>query len=108
MSDGELKPCPFCNGTAAIDSTGGKLPVWFWVKCLHCGTQSGIYKTETEAIANWNRRGSERGVNLHSGYPTLFRCSVCGEESDDTTTFDHRRINFCPHCGAEIKGENDE
>ena len=34
----------------------------------------------------------------YPGIPTYhFYCSVCGEESWETTT-------FCPHCGAQLKG----
>lgn len=34
--------------------------------------------------------------------PSLFKCSVCGCEDDDTYTCDVSEYRFCPNCGAKI------
>lgn len=34
--------------------------------------------------------------------PSLFKCSVCGCEDDDTYTCDVSEYRFCPACGAKI------
>ena len=49
----ELKPCPFCGGTAILYDAG--IP---YVRCDTCGTQTTAYQTPDEAIAAWNRRSS--------------------------------------------------
>lgn len=33
-------------------------------------------------------------------YDQVFCCSVCGVSND------WRRTNFCPHCGADMRGES--
>ena len=47
------------------------------------------------------------GENLLKEYHSLFECSVCGAFCDDTYPWDCD-INFCPNCGARIKGANDD
>nr|DAI99246.1 MAG TPA: putative cytoplasmic protein [Caudoviricetes sp.] len=34
--------------------------------------------------------------------PSLFHCSVCGCEDDDTYTCDVSEYRYCPNCGAKI------
>ena len=34
--------------------------------------------------------------------PSLFKCSVCGCEDDDTYTCDVREYHYCPNCGAKM------
>ena len=34
--------------------------------------------------------------------PSLFKCSVCGCEDDDTYTCDVSEYCYCPNCGAKI------
>ena len=34
--------------------------------------------------------------------PSLFCCSVCGCEDDDTYTCDVSEYRYCPNCGAKI------
>lgn len=45
---GQLKPCPFCGGTAALQTGMGEW--WVTCKCF------ALAKTEAEAVADWNRR----------------------------------------------------
>jgi Lar family restriction alleviation protein len=47
-----LKPCPFC-GCNNITTVGRKL---IQMKCLACGSFSGMWATYAEAKAAWNRR----------------------------------------------------
>ena len=55
----ELKPCPFCGGSAYLIS----YPPSYLVKCEKCGSQTHVFKAncvtitrEYEAIAAWNMR----------------------------------------------------
>lgn len=41
-----------------------------------------------------------RGKNIADA-PSLFRCSVCGWECNDTYTCDSM-FKYCPNCGVEI------
>lgn len=40
--------------------------------------------------------------------PSLFHCSVCGCEDDDTYTCDVSEYRFCPACGAKMDEEVEE
>lgn len=47
-----------------------------------------------------------QGRNLSEEYPSLFECSVCGASCFDTIPWDCD-INYCPNCGARMKGGTD-
>lgn len=48
----ELKPCPFCNGTAVSHvGCGG-----FFIQCNDCKARSGVTKGAAGAVYYWNRR----------------------------------------------------
>ena len=51
----ELKRCPFCGGEAVIRH-GMISDDNIYMECVECGSCSGIFHTEAEAIAAWNRR----------------------------------------------------
>ena len=62
-----------------------------------------IYKA-LEAVPSADR---PKGENLRKEYPSLFECSHCGASCDDTVPWDCD-INFCPNCGADMRGDNHE
>ena len=39
--------------------------------------------------------------------PSLFKCSVCGCEDDDTYTCDVSEYCYCPNCGAKMDEKED-
>lgn len=55
MMSEELKPCPFCGGTAYIHELSDRL----YIVMCDCGASSGIEGTEKEAAAAWNRRADD-------------------------------------------------
>ena len=108
----ELKPCPFCGGTA-------KLSVYYDFYRVHCNNDDCIaglsasdaygghgrwYKSISEAREAWNTR-AERTCHIvkeaHkivlSDGTELFEngCSECNSYLDD---FD----NYCSNCGARV------
>lgn len=71
----ELKPCPFCGGTATffVKKSKNKTLWYIYVKCDFCGAQSKTMFTETDpkplnfqtwdcsaAIDFWNNRVKDR------------------------------------------------
>lgn len=53
----ELKPCPFCGGTASYDYVMIRNELFQKVKCDRCKAQTNIYKEDSSAAAEaWNRR----------------------------------------------------
>lgn len=46
----------------------------------------------------------EKGENLKADIPSLFECSKCGWFDWDTYTTDTGVYNFCPNCGADMRG----
>lgn len=49
-----------------------------------------------------NVKGEWRSIMVEcsrENYDQVFCCSVCGVSND------WRRTNFCPHCGADMRGE---
>lgn len=57
----ELKPCPFCGGTAEIE-TSNEFLYWWTAVCSECRTGTRGYKLKEEAIAAWNRRDTPQGT----------------------------------------------
>jgi Lar family restriction alleviation protein len=62
VDDTKLKPCPFCGGEGTVIIRKGKNG-WrdrYAVLCDYehggCGSESGWYHYESEAIEAWNRR----------------------------------------------------
>ena len=60
-NDDELKPCPFCNGSATIFHSN-LIPHEYEVRCISCGSRTMTYKScgkqaaKLNAIQAWNRR----------------------------------------------------
>ena len=53
----KLKPCPFCGwGTIVEIVTFSSLFGYHAIGCNACGARTNPYKTEEEAIAEWNKR----------------------------------------------------
>ena len=48
------------------------------------------------------------GYNTEDDSPSLFECSVCGWSCWDTYCGDTDTYNYCPNCGAMMKGEENE
>lgn len=47
----------------------------------------------------------KEGRNIKVEYPSLFKCSECDWECWDTMSCDTVAFNYCPNCGAKMKGE---
>jgi Lar family restriction alleviation protein len=57
MSEGELKPCPFCQGLEFFCSQNTANN--FSIVCVTCGTDGKAAKTKEKAIDAWNTRPLE-------------------------------------------------
>lgn len=58
MSKDDLKPCPFCGGSARYDNAD--CGPWEWVECRECGAKGPEVnynrRDECSAVAAWNAR----------------------------------------------------
>ncbi len=131
----ELKPCPFCGEQVYLEKvpmwssyngiTHGYTGCYeFDIHCRNpkCGCSIKLAKNNTiyfeeeearfNAIKAWNRRSTERNrgewileCDGEGECDNLYRCSKCrckyGCQEYDIP-------NFCPNCGAIMKGKNDE
>ena len=62
----ELKPCPFCGGSAYHSNCYNGTDFWWEIDCWRCGARVASRKTvfqnnktRDEAIKKWNRRATE-------------------------------------------------
>lgn len=111
----ELKPCPFCGGTAKLYERKDERPLERWyVECTgfgECDVFPHTYPaTKLEAIEAWNTR-AERTCRIRGG-----ECDQCGaivHEAASMTwvpvgegmkTVEIRQVNYCPNCGAKVVG----
>ena len=51
----QLKPCPFCGGAASVEHGCEEA----WIDCDECGVSGPMRDTESQAVAEWNRRIKE-------------------------------------------------
>lgn len=52
----ELKPCPFCGGSARVLELNGFYQHTHFVSCDTCNAAGDTRETEEAAIEAWNRR----------------------------------------------------
>ena len=115
-----LKPCPFCgqeikaaeiemtpNGCdnlrvycvcgATITFEGDEIiPSFGFTESCRCGI---------DAIEKWNKRKQAEWTNDEHDMP---RCSNCGYMPEFNKHIDdYYYSDFCPNCGADMKGEDE-
>lgn len=94
----ELKPCPFCKEQERLfvqRSIGDA----YWGKCLECGAEGPIAKTEQEAINAWNQRAERtcKMMKVHGDDGYTFVCSECNRPISYFA-----KDKYCPQCGAKV------
>lgn len=52
----ELNPCPVCGSKVCIktDDSSSETDGWFYIVCDECGLRTGLYRSESELISDWN------------------------------------------------------
>lgn len=65
----ELKPCPFCGGTACIDRMG-TARVSMKISCEYCGCSIETGETWIDEHSSWNTRHIPEGYKLAPVQPT--------------------------------------
>lgn len=78
---------------------------------MHCCSLAEQFCGETSCNAcltnflyNVGYRKQSEGENIALYPKSSFECSICNWSDWDTTTGDTNRYNYCPNCGAKMKG----
>lgn len=86
----ELKPCPFCGGTAIMRELPYRM---FFVHCDSCRVETDCEDSPEDATNVWNRRAAGK-TNMPMGAITYaIACRICK----------NRNSGKCPDCKMEIK-----
>ena len=75
-----------------------------WYEGLICGSFKGLEKrlrALPPAQPEPKRGKTGRWMATEADEPCFYRCSECGRLIDE-------RENFCPNCGVDMRGEQDE
>lgn len=67
-------------------------------KCDHCTVEAILNGIDTDV------RPVVYGHNEDG--PSMFTCSVCKWSCFDTVPGDTEEYNFCPNCGADMRGDD--
>lgn len=111
-----------CGGEAVLETDHDTIqPVapidWKRVKCNKCNIRTTWRKSEAEAITAWNRAMGATDKNVGdkerkkgewvdgNGKDTFIHCSVCDKEAYWDTDYGQQEFDFCPYCGADMRGE---
>lgn len=108
----EIKRCR-CGGEAFIHMIGNERIIGYLIRCNDCGTRTIIMDTESEAVSAWNKAMSAKDINVPgkgkwldgNGTDSFIHCSVCGHEAYWDTDYGQQEFDFCPYCGADMRGE---
>lgn len=68
------------------------------------GKMCGVVQREAEALYNAGYRKQSEGewIDVEDTFLYRYKCSLCGEIKLGKMT------NFCPNCGAKMKGADNE
>ena len=71
------------------------------------GVQAVLYMMSKQpTITAQPERKKGQWIKTDELYETdEYRCSLCGQV---LTTYRGKRMNYCPNCGADMRGERDE
>ena len=105
----ELKPCPWCGGSAELHVQDGIEEIWLWFKCVGtdevegCGASSEGWDTLEGAVKRWNSRPEEDRLNteidrLKAENEELKACPFCGGEKLKDG-YNSKYDIFCSRCG---------
>ena len=106
----ELKPVNCgCGGEAEVLKFNNDS--WI-VMCNKCRISSENYTSKDKAITAWNQAMGERKTGKWVVYECpdgkksyYIECNQCGKPAIWTNGISYKFPNFCPNCGAEMRGE---
>lgn len=59
-------------------------------------------------IGYWKRHNTYRGDSVSGFIDPDWRCSKCGRQANVNAWCMYDLTDFCPHCGADLRGEKDD
>ena len=81
---------------AAID-------LWVWGDTDKWRDSKVVHIEDIEALPSARKKGKWRRRIVDSGFNSDWVCSKCGYRWQ----YDYINFNFCPNCGADMRGEED-
>ena len=106
----KLELCPFCDGKANFIKKIFMSTSTCCVRCMDCKAESDWFEASfdtcaaEEAAAAWNRRARAsdgRALGHWEDCSNGWMCSNCLHDSTHDS-------NFCPNCGADMRGDQNE
>ena len=99
----DIKPCPFCGGSAFLSSGGEHFTI---PECSQCGARLPAFfgaDKDADALAAWNRRYELSAEWLLHEDTDVWECSACHTcfELDNGVPAD-KLITYCPVCGTRL------
>ena len=77
---------------------------WNIIICENCGARTKVFYTKAEAITAWNK-AMGRKTGYWNNYKDEHGCSVCHSVVIQENWDDDIRFDFCPYCGADMRGD---
>ena len=75
-------------------------------KEFRIGVKKGLLSAQPERKkGRWERHNIYHGDDTSGFIEPVWRCSECGRQANINELFIYDLTNYCPNCGAEMKGE---
>jgi len=92
---------------AAIDAMFAGMPGLMFNDVLKILRTLPSAQTERKT-GRWERHITRYGDDINGFVSNEWICSECGRLANVNSWCQYELTDFCPHCGADMKGGNDE
>ncbi len=104
-----LKPCPDCGATT-MEEYGPMLKrvrpfekhrYYYMIQCQKCHKETKLFKTEEEAVEEWNKTAEDEKIKLKS-------CPFCGSKEGTAGETTDTPTDISAVCGWDCSGRSGE